>query len=62
MKVELFGSRKKALLKGCLWMGESEVDSEGGQDEASQQAKLWRQRCSIVKTDDKEEFSKFYYL
>lgn len=37
MKVELEGSLRKAPLKGCLWMGESEVSPEGGQDEANQQ-------------------------
>ena len=37
MKVELEGSAKRALLKGCLWMGEGEGIPDGGQDEASQQ-------------------------
>jgi len=37
MKVELKSPLKKALLKGCLWMGEGEGIPDGGQDEASQQ-------------------------
>lgn len=60
MKVELEGPLRKALLKGCLWMGESDVCSEGGQDEASQQPILQQQRCSVAKTYYKE-FSKFHY-
>ena len=46
MKVELEGSIKKALLKGCLWMGESEGSPEGGQDEASEQPTASTKRCS----------------
>jgi hypothetical protein len=37
MKVEFESLLKKALLKGCLWMGEGEGIPDGGQDEASQQ-------------------------
>ena len=51
MKVELKGSVRKALLKECLWMGESELNiEEGEQDEANQQPKLPHQRCSTAKT------------
>jgi hypothetical protein len=46
MKVELERSEKKALLKECLWMGESEGNPEGGQDEASQQPIPSNKRCS----------------
>lgn len=52
---------RKALSKGCLWMGESEGNLEGAQDEASQQLTPQRQRCPTAKTYD-EEFSKFRYL
>ncbi len=47
MKVELEGSLRKALLKGCLWMGESEASSEGDQDEGSQQRTLSIQHFSV---------------
>jgi hypothetical protein len=40
-EVELKGSRIRALLKGCLWVGENGGNSEGGLDEVSQQPKLW---------------------
>jgi len=43
MKVELEGSLRKALLKGCLWMGEN----EGGQDEDSQQRTSSIQHFSV---------------
>lgn len=62
MKVELEGSLRKALLKGCLWMGESGENSEGGQDEAGQRPKLQLQLCSTAKTYDEDEFSKSEYL
>jgi len=42
--VELEGTLEKALLKGCLWMGESQENSEGGQNEASQRHKQKRQK------------------
>jgi hypothetical protein len=45
--VELEGTLGKALLKGCLWMGESQENSEGGQDEAGQQPKQKRQKDQI---------------
>jgi hypothetical protein len=62
MKVELESPLKKALLKGCLWMGENEGSPEGGQDEASQQHALSQRRCSTAKAYDKEESSRVYYL
>lgn len=61
MKVALEGSLRRALLKECLWMGENNVCSEGGQDEVYQQPTLQHQRCSSAKTYVKEQFSKFYY-
>ena len=62
MKVELKSSHRKAMLKECLWMGESELSiEEGEQDEASQQPKLPHQRCSTAKTCD-EGFSRSYQL
>jgi len=62
MKVELESLLKKALLKGCLWMGENGGKSEGGEDEASQQLTLWQQRWFNAKTYDEEWFPKSYYL
>jgi len=62
MKVELEGSHRKALLKGCLWMGSGDGGSEGGQDEASQQRRLQHQRYHIAKTCDEGVPSKFNYL
>lgn len=62
MKVELESPLKKALLKGCLWMGENEGSPEGGQDEASQQPTLPERLCFIAKIYDEEESSRFYYL
>jgi hypothetical protein len=62
MKVELERSEKKTLLKGCLWMGENGGNSEGGEDEASQQLRLWQQQLFTAKTCDEEWFSKSYYL
>jgi len=59
--VGLEGSHKKALSKGCLWMGESDGGSEGGRDEASQQPGPHQQH-STAKTHDEEELSKFYHL
>lgn len=47
MKVELEGSLRKALLKGCLWMVESEGSLEGDQDEASQQLTSSIQHLSV---------------
>jgi len=56
MKVELESLLKKALLKGCLWMGENGGNSEGGEDEASQQLTLWQQQWFTAKTYDEEWF------
>jgi len=53
MKVELEGSLKKALLKGCLWMSNSEEDSEGEQDEASQQHA--KRNCHRFKAKSRSE-------
>jgi hypothetical protein len=50
MKVELQRLLKKALLKECLWMDESGGNSEGGEDEGSQQLTLWQQRSFTTKT------------
>jgi len=61
MKVELESPLKRALLKGCLWMGENEGSPDGGQDEASQQPTLPQRLCSTAKTYD-EEVSRVYYL
>jgi len=61
MKVELEGSLKKSLLKGCLWIAESEVSlKDGGHDEASQLRKL-PQPSSATRIYD-EEFSKLHQL
>lgn len=49
MKVELGSSHVKALLKGCLWMGEADGSSEGGQNETSQQPQP-REQSSLIKT------------
>ncbi|MFZ0966325.1 MAG: hypothetical protein WAN82_06835 [Candidatus Bathyarchaeia archaeon] len=62
MKVRLEGSLRKAPLKGCLWTGESDGSSEGGQDEAGQQPRLQHQQCTAAKTSDGEPFSKFCFL
>lgn len=61
MKVELESPLKKALLKGCLWMGENEGSPDGGQDEASQQPTLPQRLCSTAKAYN-EEISRVYYL
>ena len=47
MKVELESPLRKALSKGCLWVGESEGNPEGGQDEASQQPTASIERSPI---------------
>lgn len=47
MKVELESLLRKALLKGCLWMGESGGNSEGGEDEASKQLTASIERSPI---------------
>jgi len=60
MKVELEGSLRKALLKRCLWMGESEGGSEGGQDEISQKSIFWQQQRFTDQTYGGEKLSKFY--
>lgn len=62
MKVELESLLKKALLKRCLWMGENGGNSEGGENEASQQLTLWQQQWFTAKTYDEEWLSKSYYL
>jgi len=49
MKVELQMPLGKALLKGRLWRGESEVSPEGEEDEASQQPTLHHQLRSAAK-------------
>ncbi len=62
MKVELEGSLRTALLKGCLWMGKSELSiEEGEQDEASEQPKLPLQLLSTTNTYLEERPSKFCY-
>lgn len=38
MKVGLWRSLGNAVLKGCLWMGEEDGCSGGGQDEVSRQS------------------------
>jgi len=43
-------------------MGENGGNSEGGEDEASQQLRLWQQQLFTAKTCDEEWFSKSYYL
>jgi len=60
MKVGLEGSLRKALLKECLWMNESGENSEGGQDEASQQPRLLERHRSTAETYA-EAFSKIYF-
>lgn len=59
MKVELEGSAKRALLKGCLWMGESEGSPEGGQDEGSQQPRTSNKRCSTEENRVMSLFDRF---
>ena len=59
MKVELEGSIRKALLKECLWMGESEGNSEGGEDEASQQPRTSNKRCSTEENRAMSLFDRF---
>jgi hypothetical protein len=53
MKVELEGSLRKAMLKGCLWMNNSEEASEGEQDEASQQHA--KHNCHRFKAESRSE-------
>jgi len=63
MKAELLGSLGKALLKGCLWMGESDGIPEGGQDEVSQQLRLPHQwHPMAAKAHNQEIHSICYYL
>jgi len=62
MKVGLESSLRKAPLKGCLWMGESDGGPEGGQDDVGQQPRLQHQRCIAAKTSDGKPLSKFCFL
>jgi hypothetical protein len=61
MKVGFEGSLRKALLKGCLWMNESGESSEGVQDEASLQSKLFEHRLPTAKACA-EALSKICFL
>jgi len=59
MKVELQRLLKKALLKECLWMDESEGNSEGGEDDANQQPRISTKRCSTEENRAISLFDRF---
>lgn len=59
MKVELQRLLAKALLKECLWMGKSGGNSEGGEDEASQQPAASTKRCSTGENRAMSLFDRF---
>jgi len=62
MKVELGSSHRKALVKGCLWMGENDGSSKGVEHEGEQQPRLPHQWHPIAKTYGEKVLSRFYYL
>lgn len=51
MKVELESPLKRALLKGCLWMGEHEGSSGGELDEDNQQFTASTMHCSMEENE-----------
>lgn len=51
MKVELESPLKRALLKGCLWMGEHEGSSGGELDEDNQQFTASTKHCSMEENE-----------
>jgi len=59
MKVKLQRLLKKALLKECLWMDESEGSPEGGQDEDSQQPTASTKRYSTEENRAMSLFDRF---